>query len=209
MVAAAANPSQTVPPVTGGPPTGATYAAAGAAGQAAQRPDSCGCCSACSSCWPPALVFLATRLDRSTATQKAVPNVVGQQVDVATQKLEADGFKVKPVTQANTDHPNGQVFGQDPVGGQLADEGSTVTLQVSKGAGQKQVPNVIGQTQAAATSQLEAASFTVRSVPAEQRHGADRPGHLAEPGAEHPWPTRAPRSTSRSRRARPPSRCPT
>jgi eukaryotic-like serine/threonine-protein kinase len=162
-VAATANPSQTVPPVTGGPPTGATYPAGPPAKRRTSR-----------FLWvllgvlvllAAALVFLATRLDRSTATQKAVPNVVGEQVDSATKKLEAEGFKVKRVSQANTDHPNGQVFGQDPVGGQLADEGSTVTLQVSKGAGQKQVPNVIGQTQAAATSQLEALSFTVRSFP--------------------------------------------
>jgi eukaryotic-like serine/threonine-protein kinase len=163
-VAAAANPSQAVPPVTGGPPTGSTSAAAG---PPTKRRTS-------RFLWvllgvlvvlAAALVFLATRLDRSTATQKAVPNVVGDQVAVATQTLESDGFKVKPVTQANTDHPNGQVFSQDPVGGQLADVGSTVTLQVSKGAGQKQVPNVIGQTQAAATSQLESASFTVRAFP--------------------------------------------
>jgi serine/threonine-protein kinase len=162
-VAAAANPSQPVPPVTG-PPTGTTYAAGG---PPAKRRTS-------RFLWvllgvlvllAAALVFLATRLDRSTATQKAVPNVVGEQVDTAASKLEADGFKVKRVSQANTDHPNGQVFGQDPVGGQLADEGSTVTLQVSKGAGQKQVPNVIGQTQGAATSQLEAATFTVRAFP--------------------------------------------
>jgi serine/threonine-protein kinase len=161
-VAGAVAPSQPVPPVSA-PPTGTTYPASPPPKRRTSR-----------FLWvllgvlvalAIALVFLATRLDRSTAQQKAVPNVVGEQVAVATQKLENDGFKVQSETQANTDHPNGQVFGQDPVGGQLADVGATVILQVSKGAGQKQVPNVIGLSQQAATSQLEAATFTVRAFP--------------------------------------------
>ncbi|HVN49795.1 MAG TPA: Stk1 family PASTA domain-containing Ser/Thr kinase [Acidimicrobiales bacterium] len=161
-VAATAAPSQPVPPVTV-PPAASGYPSGPPPKRRSSR-----------FLWvllgvlvvlAVALVFLATRLDRSSAQQKAVPNVVGEQVATATQKLENDGFKVKPVQQANTDHPNGQVFGQDPVGGQLADVGSTVTIQVSKGAGQKQVPNVIGLSQEAATQQLEAATFTVRAFP--------------------------------------------
>jgi len=57
------------------------------------------------------------------------------------------------------------VFGQNPVGGSQADQGSTVTLEVSKGAGQVAVPPVVGMTQAAATSALDAAGFTVRAIP--------------------------------------------
>jgi eukaryotic-like serine/threonine-protein kinase len=108
------------------------------------------------------LLFLATRLDRNSTVQKQVPDVTTLTVDVATSKLEAAGFKVKAVEVPNADHPNGYVFGQSPVGGSNADEGSTVTLQVSKGAGQVKVPLVVGFTQAAATSLLDSQGFTVR-----------------------------------------------
>ncbi len=98
------------------------------------------------------LLFLATRLDRNSTVQKAVPDVTGKQVDVATAALQADGFKVTKDLVANSQVPNGQVFAQNPVGGASVDQGSTITLQVSKGAGQIKVPPVVGQTQAAATS---------------------------------------------------------
>jgi eukaryotic-like serine/threonine-protein kinase len=111
------------------------------------------------------LLFLATRLDRNSTVQKPVPDVTTKAVDVARAQLEADGFKVTVVTKANSQVPNGQVFAQLPVGGAQADQGSTVTLDVSKGAGQVPVPPVVGQTQAGATATLEAAGFTVRALP--------------------------------------------
>jgi beta-lactam-binding protein with PASTA domain len=138
------------------------------------------------------LVFLATRLDRGSTAQKAVPSVVGQQVDRATQVLENDGFKVTANQVANTDHPTGQVFAQNPIGGQMADVGSTVTLTVSKGTGQKEVPNVIGMTQAAAQNALQTASFVPRvntqnsdTVPAGQVISqSPQGGSKADPGSE-------------------------
>jgi eukaryotic-like serine/threonine-protein kinase len=111
------------------------------------------------------LLFLATRLDRNSTAQKQVPDVTNKQVDVARAQLEAQGFKVQVTLVANTDHDNGQVISQDPVGGQLADQGSTIKLTVSKGAGQVKVPSVVGQAQVAATSQLDAEGFTVRAIP--------------------------------------------
>ena len=111
------------------------------------------------------LLYLATRLDRSSTQQKTVPDVTGKQVDVARSALEADGFKVTVVPQANSQVPNGQVFAQLPVGGAQADQGSTVVIDVSKGAGQVNVPSVVGMTQKAATDTLDAAGFTVRAIP--------------------------------------------
>ncbi len=111
------------------------------------------------------LLFLATRLDRSSTQQKTVPDVTTKQVDVARSALEAEGFKVTVVPKANSQVPNGQVFAQLPVGGAQADQGSTVVIDVSKGAGQVDVPPVVGMTQAAATSALDAAGFTVRAIP--------------------------------------------
>ena len=111
------------------------------------------------------LAFLAFHLDRNSTVQKQVPDVTNKPVDVARATLVADGFKVSVHSVANSQYPNGQVFGQNPVGGSQADQGSTVTLEVSKGAGQVAVPPVVGMTQAAATSALDAAGFTVRAIP--------------------------------------------
>ncbi len=111
------------------------------------------------------LLYLATRLDRSSTQQKTVPDVTTKQVDVARSTLESDGFKVTVVPKANSQVPNGEVFAQLPVGGAQADQGSTVVIDVSKGAGQVSVPPVVGLTQAAATSALDAAGFTVRAIP--------------------------------------------
>ncbi len=111
------------------------------------------------------LLYLATRLDRSSTQQKTVPDVTGKQLDVARSSLEAEGFKVTVVAKANSQVPNGQVFAQLPVGGAQADQGSAVVIDVSKGAGQVKVPPVVGMTQKAATDALDAAGFTVRAIP--------------------------------------------
>jgi serine/threonine-protein kinase len=192
--AVAAGPSQAVVPTPvvppGGPATGATYVGSTPPKKRSSR-----------FLWillvllvllAAGLAFLATRLDRSNAAQKPVPNVTGLQVDRATQELESAGFKVTAQRVENTDHPTGDVFDQSPVGGQLADEGSTVTLQVSKGTGQKDVPNVIGQSQAAAQSQLTAAGFVPRTsqqssdtAPAGQVISqSPQGGSKADPGSE-------------------------
>ena len=90
------------------------------------------------------LLFLATRLDRSSDPAEAG---AGRDRQAGRRghapALEADGFKVT-VGPRPTAVPNGQVFAQSPVGGAQADQGSTVTLDVSKGAGQVDVPSVVG-----------------------------------------------------------------
>jgi beta-lactam-binding protein with PASTA domain/tRNA A-37 threonylcarbamoyl transferase component Bud32 len=91
-----------------------------------------------------------------------VPNVVGLSQTAATSQLQGMGFIVNQVAAPNSTQPSGQVVGQNPPQGTAAAKGSTVTIRVS-GGGAK-VPGVVGQSQAAATSQLENDGFQVNPV---------------------------------------------
>ena len=94
---------------------------------------------------------------------KPVPGVVGLQIDDAVTELQADGFKVQIVRQAN-DKPAGIVFGQDPAADRNADEGSTVRVLVSNGPDAVTVPNAVGLGQSDARSRLVDAGFTVTTA---------------------------------------------
>ncbi|GGW59654.1 Stk1 family PASTA domain-containing Ser/Thr kinase [Streptomyces xantholiticus] len=67
-----------------------------------------------------------------------LPNVVGQQIDPVTSQLQLLGFQVNRV-DVDSDKPLGEIISQDPPAGKVA-KGSKVTLQVSKGPAQTQVP---------------------------------------------------------------------
>jgi serine/threonine-protein kinase len=111
-----------------------------------------------------------------------VPRVVGKQVLTARTILERRGFEVKQV-----DVPSRAEFGlvvdQDPEPGREVDEGSAVTLEVSKGPGNVNVPSVEGLTREQALKELNkvglnatvdptpsdavSAGFAIRTVPKE------------------------------------------
>ncbi len=95
----------------------------------------------------------------------AVPDVVGlDQVD-ATQRLVAAGFVVSKTLEPSRTVPVGRVVRTDPGGGVPQPKGAAVTIYVSSGPSQTTVPNVVGQTQSAATSALRDAGFVVNVVP--------------------------------------------
>ena len=94
-----------------------------------------------------------------TPKQVKVPNVVGTQAATASQILQDDGFEVQQNNIESDDTPRGEVAGQNPRSGTMADEGSTVTINVSAGPGQVSIPTVAGQTQAEAESALREAGL--------------------------------------------------
>jgi serine/threonine-protein kinase len=105
------------------------------------------------------ILFFVGRNLGSTSSQTAVPNVVGKNALDASNELQAAGFKVNTVNQPNDTRPEGEVVDQDPKANAKADEGSLVTITVSSGVGKAEVPNVVGRTQAAASSLLSNAGF--------------------------------------------------
>ena len=91
-----------------------------------------------------------------------VPDVLQQSEDSARQELEGEGFEVQ-VTQAPSDGTEeGLVSAQNPAPNVEAPAGSTVTITVSTGPEQTEVPNVEGDDEDAARQILEDAGFQVQ-----------------------------------------------
>jgi beta-lactam-binding protein with PASTA domain len=108
-----------------------------------------------------------------TTGEAPVPNVVGSRDTDAITRLQAAGFRASSTPVSST-RPAGTVLTQSPVGGTTATRGSTVRITVSGGRQVRTVPDVVGETEAAADRILRNAGFTVRDV--------DRP--VTDPGQQ-------------------------
>ena len=97
-----------------------------------------------------------------------VPNVVGQTQAAATSAITSAGLTVGAVTQQSSSTvASGNVISESPAAGTSVTSASAVNLVVSSGAPpptQVAVPNVVGQTQAAATSAITSAGLTAGTV---------------------------------------------
>jgi hypothetical protein len=94
-----------------------------------------------------------------------VPNVVGSLQAAASAALTAAGLTGTVTTVNHATIPAGVVISQDPTGGNVA-PGSAVALTVSLGPAvvSNVVPNVVGQTRAAATTAITNAGLTAGTV---------------------------------------------
>jgi serine/threonine-protein kinase len=72
-----------------------------------------------------------------------VPTVVGQDEDSAVAEIEGAGLVVEKIT-APSEEAAGTVIAQDPEGGTEAAAGDTVTITVSEGPAQREMPDVTG-----------------------------------------------------------------
>lgn len=82
-----------------------------------------------------------------------VPDVVGQQIDVAQPNLtDSSGFKVT-IQEVPNSQPKGTVISTNPAAGTQADKGSSITVQVSSGD-QITMPSLIGLSPAQAVDIL-------------------------------------------------------
>jgi eukaryotic-like serine/threonine-protein kinase len=95
------------------------------------------------------VAFALTRPERVD-----VPNVLGQPVSTAQERLDAEGLEsdIKPVPNSA---PRDTVLEQDPVAEERVDEGSTVVLTISSGPQLVRIPDVSGQTERDATRALQ------------------------------------------------------
>jgi eukaryotic-like serine/threonine-protein kinase len=102
--------------------------------------------------------------DRVLAPVTTVPGVLGASADDATERLLAAGFEVQVADERPFDLrvPAGHVYGQEPVG--EARQGRTITLVLSAGPRQVEVPGVTGGSLEDATEALEAAGLEARAV---------------------------------------------
>ncbi|MEA2434109.1 MAG: eukaryotic-like serine/threonine-protein kinase [Actinomycetota bacterium] len=83
-----------------------------------------------------------------------VPIVVGQDEDSAVAEIEGAGLVADTITTPS-DEDAGTVIAQDPEGGSEAASGDTVTITVSEGPAEREMPNVTGQDGDEAQSILE------------------------------------------------------
>jgi serine/threonine-protein kinase len=110
-----------------------------------------------------ALIALAVGAYLLLAPQKtAVPNVVGKPDDVAARNLADAGFEVNVENVTTPTVRRDTVASQQPQPGEEVEEGSTVTIFVSRGPGEATIPTVEGLKQAEAERRLRAAGFRVR-----------------------------------------------
>ena len=105
--------------------------------------------------------YVATHLSSTIPT----PNVIGLNVDQARQQLASSGLSLTVGGEAFSETiPPQSIVSSDPMAGAGVREAGTIDVIVSKGPERYAVPDVRGQTQAAATSALDAAHLIVGSV---------------------------------------------
>jgi len=95
----------------------------------------------------------------------AVPNVTGLSESAADAALVAAGLQVGGVTtQGSSTVPSGDVISEGPPAGTQVDVGSAVSLVVSTAPVQVTVPNVVGLSQASATTTITGDTLLVGTV---------------------------------------------
>ncbi|MDE2349587.1 MAG: PASTA domain-containing protein [Gammaproteobacteria bacterium] len=95
----------------------------------------------------------------------SVPNVVGSTQAAATTSITGAGLTLGTVTmQSSATVASGDVISENPAAGASATKGSSVALVVSSGPPPVSVPNVVGNTQAAATTAITGAGLTLGAV---------------------------------------------
>ena len=106
-----------------------------------------------------------TTTSTTTASTK-VPSVVGLSQTAAQRRLRTAGFRVRTAYVASS-KPSGTVVAQRPAAGTALRRGTAVRINVSTGPSPqtaKAVPDVTGEDEATARSDLEAAGFRVSVV---------------------------------------------
>ncbi|GAA1253557.1 Stk1 family PASTA domain-containing Ser/Thr kinase [Prauserella halophila] len=125
--------------------------------------------------------WLAGVFDSNSATERAVPDVVGQQTAVATERLGNAGFdnvqqeEVICRDQADPNDPNactpdqrGTVLAVSPAAGTRVDVNEQLTLQVGVKPSQVRVPDLQGLDQGAAEQALKDAGLSLDQDIAEE-----------------------------------------
>ena len=93
-----------------------------------------------------------------------VPSLLNDDSTQAAGALKALGLSAREVQAYSTTVPTGDVISTTPPTGTTVPYGASVTVMISKGPHLVTVPNVDGETIAAATTKLQKAGLTVGVV---------------------------------------------
>ena len=97
-----------------------------------------------------------------------VPQVAGLEQEEAEQQLRDAGFEPQVERVFSDDVRSGRVVETSPPAGATLERGSQVTLQVSRGPEQVEVPDVTGDSEENARSALESAGLRVGQITREE-----------------------------------------
>lgn len=106
-------------------------------------------------------VRLDVSRNRPAAQRVELPDVVGLGAAEARRQLRSLGFAVS-IARVRSGEPAGTVLTQSPRAGAELRKGGSVTLTVSTGPADAQVPDVTGLDEESARLELESAGFEVR-----------------------------------------------
>ena len=139
-----------------------------------------------------------------------VPPVVGQTRAEAERLITEAGLSVGQVTErADATFAEGIVIEQDPPQGVRVGVDAPVNLVVSTGPETVIVPELVNLSERDATAQLQALGLLVRVQDEYSDTVARGPRDSLRPRGRQPRSSSVTPSSSSSRRARHPSRCPT
>jgi len=103
-------------------------------------------------------------VSRGTKTA-AIPNIVGKSEEEAVKAIEAANFVVGEIKREfNNDYDADIVYDMNPAGTTVVNEGTKVTIYVSKGEDLVDIPGVVGQTEIAARDTIENAGLNTGTV---------------------------------------------
>ncbi len=108
-----------------------------------------------------------------------LPDVTGLTAAQATAKLKEAGFKPSTEKQSSATVASGRVISTNPSAGTEAQAGSAVTVVVSSGPAQSTVPDLVGQSRAAAEATLTNAKLAAGTV-TQQTSSEQSPGTVLE-----------------------------
>ncbi|MGN1383535.1 MAG: Stk1 family PASTA domain-containing Ser/Thr kinase [Eubacterium sp.] len=110
-------------------------------------------------------VFAVPKL-MGSGNKVTVPDVTDMSYSQAKTTLSGRGLKIKKGTSIASDSiDKGKVAAQDPSSGEKVKKGSTVTVRLSKGNSNGEVPDLVGQTYDSSTKDIiEAAGFNLGDV---------------------------------------------
>ncbi len=102
--------------------------------------------------------------DSTETAQVEVPDLVNYEEEEAIDELESLGLKAEVVYTNSDTVEKGYVIRQTPKGGSMVDSGFTVTITVSRGVSQVEVPDLYGVSQEAAERELNRLGLVLGNV---------------------------------------------
>ncbi|KRF20532.1 protein kinase [Nocardioides sp. Soil797] len=106
-------------------------------------------------------VYAMGQMGDDSVDQVSVPSVDGMNQARAVSKIESEGLTTKIVEEAHDEVAEGKVIRTDPEGGTDVDPESEVTVVVSTGKPDLEVPNVVTMSKAEAEAALKELEFKV------------------------------------------------